>query len=153
MSDFTHYSTKTFTGLPCAHRQWRDTGHCRFIHGYERTVIFTFACEKLDEKGWVVDFGNLKDVRAWLEELMDHTLLINADDPELPLFREMHERGIVDLRILPSVGMEGTARYVFEHVDTMIREKTGDRCRVVRVECRENMKNSGICERREERPS
>ncbi len=146
MAAFRFYSTKTFTGLPCAHRQWRDDGHCRFIHGYERTVTVTFACNELDEKGWVVDFGSLKDIRRWLEELMDHTLLINEDDPELPLFRQMHERGIVDLRVLPSVGMEGTSRYVFEYVDRAIREQTGGRCRVIRVECRENVKNSGICE-------
>ena len=49
----------------------------------------------------------------------------------------------------PNCGMEGTARYVFEHVDKMIRAKTQDRCRVVKVECRENVKNSGICERSE----
>lgn len=147
MTTYTYHSTKTITGLPCAHRQWRDSGHCKFIHGYERTVIFTFACDELDDKGWVVDFGDLKDVRAWLEKLMDHTLLVNEDDPELETFRTLHERGVVDLRVLPSCGMEGTARYVLEHVDRMIREKTHDRCRLVRVECRENTKNSGICER------
>jgi len=150
VATYRFQSTKTFTGLPCAHRQWRDEGHCRFIHGYERTVSFVFGCSELDEKGWVVDFGDLKDVRQWLEELMDHTLLINADDPELPLFRQMHERGIVDLRVLPSVGMEGTARYVYEHVDALVRAKTGGRCRVMKVECRENAKNSGLCERIEE---
>ena len=53
-------STKTFTGLPCAHRQWRDEGHCRLVHGYDRTVIMTFGAHALDHKEWVVDFGGLK---------------------------------------------------------------------------------------------
>ena len=53
-------ATKTFTGLPCAHRQWRDEGHCRLVHGYDRTVIMTFGAHTLDHKEWVVDFGGLK---------------------------------------------------------------------------------------------
>ena len=61
-------STKTFTGLPCAHRQWRDEGHCSLVHGYDRTVIMTFGCSETDEKEWVVDFGGLKEVKKWLEE-------------------------------------------------------------------------------------
>ncbi len=146
MGQFSYQSTKTFTGLPCAHRQWRHDGHCKFLHGYDRTVTITFGSDELDERGWVMDFGDLKDVKQWLEDLMDHTCLINEDDPELELFRELDAKGIIQLRVLPSIGMEGTSRHVFDHVDQVVKKKTKGRVRVLRVECRENQKNSGICE-------
>lgn len=140
-------STKRFHNLPCAHRQHGHAGHCRFIHGYSRSVTFTFEASELDANHFVVDFGALKDLKAWLEDLFDHTLLINADDPELPTFRELHERGVCDLRVLPNVSMEGSARYVFDHADTLIREKTQGRAWVVKVELAENDKNSAEVER------
>ena len=136
-------STKTFTGLPCAHRQWRDEGHCSLVHGYDRTVIITYGCHALDEKGWVVDFGGLKKVKAWLEDKFDHTLLINEDDPMRPLF-EKHDGGLWKLTILPNVGMEGSSNYIYRQVNPMIEEMTQGRCWVVSVECRENVKNSAL---------
>ena len=137
-----YQSSKSFHDLPCSHRQWRHTGHCRFIHGYSRSITFWFACDELDDKHFVVDFSDLKDLKAWLEHMFDHTMLINEDDPERATFESLHERGICDLRVMPNVGMEGTARYVFDHADAMIREKTGGRAWVVEVEARENAKNS-----------
>ena len=136
-------STKTFTGLPCAHRQWRDDGHCRLVHGYDRTVIMTFGCHELDDKEWVVDFGGLKKVKQWLEEKFDHTLLINEDVPMRSVFEE-HDGNLWRLTVMPNIGMEGSAKYIFDHVDPMIKEMTNDRCWVVSVECRENVKNSAI---------
>lgn len=135
-------STKTFNNLPCSHRQHAHKGHCHFIHGYSRTFKFYFACRELTPEHFVVDFSDLKDLRAWLEHMFDHTLLINEDDPELPIIRELHERGIVDLRVMPNVGMEGTSKFVFDHVDKMIREKTGGRAWLYKVETHENDKNS-----------
>ena len=137
-------STKSFFNLPCAHRQWRDDGHCSYVHGYDRSVHFIFECEKVDDKMWVMDFGNLKDVKAWLEEMFDHTLLINEDDPEKEFFEDMDRRGLCKLRILPNIGMEGTAKFIFDHVDSIIQQKTDGRVRVYSVECREHEKNSAM---------
>ena len=136
-------STKTFTGLPCAHRQWRDKGHCSLVHGYDRTVIFTFGCNHLDDKDWVVDFGGLKEVKRWLESKFDHTLLINEDDPMLPVFQE-HDGKLWKLTVMPNVGMEASSKYIYDHVNPMIKHMTDNRCWVVSVECRENVKNSAI---------
>ena len=136
-------SVKTYRNLPCAHRQWRHDGHCAFIHGYSRAFTFVFGASALSDTHFVVDFGGLKTVKTWLEQQFDHTLLICADDPELPRFREMHERGICDLRVLPNVSMEATAMWVYENVQPMIDELTDGRAWIVSVECRENDKNAG----------
>lgn len=140
----TLYSTKLFKDFPCTHRQWKAKGHCRFVHGYAREFAFEFACHQLSEQMWVVDFGGLGKVRRWLEEIFDHTFLASEDDPELEAFRELDRRGIIQLRILPNCGMEGTAKYVFEKVNQIIQEETQGRAWVRRVEVRENEKNSAI---------
>lgn len=140
-------STKRFTGFPCTHRQWKAESHCRFVHGYSREFLFEFAAKERTQEGWVVDFGGLKDVKAWLEEWFDHTFLASQDDPFLEDFKRLDKEGVIQLRILPNVGMEGTAEFVFDHVDKMIREKTKGRAWVVKLEVRENEKNSAILER------
>lgn len=135
-------SSKRFRNLPCSHRQWRHPGHCRFIHGYSREITLWFEASALTDTGFVVDFGSLKVLKAWLEEMFDHTMLINEDDPEREAFEALHERGVCDLRVMPNVGMEGTAHYVYEYAQKVLDEQTGGRAWVVEVECRENDKNA-----------
>ena len=112
-------SMKTYRNLPCSHRQWRHDGHCAFIHGYSRSYTLRFAAAALDPNHFVVDFGTLKPLKAWLDHWFDHTCLINADDPELDLFRELHARGIVDLRVMPNVSMEGSAWFAVKASDKL----------------------------------
>jgi 6-pyruvoyltetrahydropterin/6-carboxytetrahydropterin synthase len=141
-----YISTKKFTGYPCTHRQWRDEGHCSFVHGYSREFIFSFKAKTLDEKGWVMDFGGFKEFKTFLDDHFDHTFLANADDPELPLFREMDKKGIVKLVVLENVGMEGTSKFLHQKMNEYLNKKTGGRVYCFRVETRENEKNSGIYE-------
>ena len=144
MSSNLFTSTKRFTGFPCTHRQWLADSHCKFVHGYSREFYSEFQCSELSREGWVVDFGGLKEVKAWLEHMFDHTFLAAQDDPHMNLFKEMEERGIIQLRVLPNVGMEGSARYVYDVVNEMINTQTEGRAWVKLVEVRENEKNSAI---------
>ena len=128
----------------CTHRQWKADSHCRFIHGYSREFYFEFQCSELTTEGWVVDFGGLKGVKAWLDDMFDHTFLASQDDPYLELFRDLDKKEVIQLRILPNVGMEGTAMYVFDKVDEMIKSQTNNRAWVSCIEVRENEKNSAI---------
>ena len=137
-------STKTYHFLPCAHRQWRDEGHCRWVHGYDRSVKLTFRCKSLDDKGWVMDFGGLKEIKVFLEDKFDHTLLINEDDPEIDFFQQMHQKDLCKLVVLPNVGMEGSAKFIFEWVQKWLERETNDRVSLYSVECMENEKNSAI---------
>jgi len=137
-------STKTYRNLPCAHRRWRHDGHCAHVHGYSRAFTFVFRCQERTENGFVMDFGHLKPVKAWLEKHFDHTLLLDADDPLLPKFRELEAAGACTLVVFDDVGMEGSAQYAFDWVNAWVREETGDRVQLESVECRENDKNSAI---------
>lgn len=141
-------STKTYDhseGLSCCFRQWRAShSHCRLLHGYALAFKFTFACSELDERNWCFDFGGLKPVKAWLHGMFDHTLVVAQDDPALPQFEELANGGLVELRVLPAVGCEATAAFVFEHVSRFVAEQTQGRVWLEAVEVREHGGNSAI---------
>lgn len=137
-------SSKLFKGFTCAHRKWRHPGHCAYIHGYSRDFTFWFEAHERDENGFVMEFGGLKMVREWLNEQFDHTMLLDADDPEIPKFRDLEAAGACRLITFDDVSCEGTARYVYDNVAPWITEATGGRVWIVSVECRENEKNSAI---------
>lgn len=137
-------STKRFTGFPCTHRQWRADSHCKFVHGYSREFYFEFGASELTKEGWVVDFGGLKDIKAWLNHLFDHTFLVSQDDPFLEQFKKLDEAGALQLRVLPNPGMEGTAEYVYLEASKILKKLYGDRAWISLVEVKENENNSAI---------
>ncbi|MCB5174825.1 6-pyruvoyl trahydropterin synthase family protein [Microvirga lenta] len=144
-------STKSYDhneGLSCCFRQWRAThSHCRLIHGYALAFRFVFATYELDERNWCFDFGGMKPVKAWLKDLFDHTMLVAEDDPELERFAALHRDGLVNLRVLPAVGCEATAKHVFNHVAGFVREETAGRVWLESVEVKEHGGNSAIYSR------
>lgn len=135
-------STKRFTGFPCTHRQWRAESHCRFVHGYSREFYFEFAASELTKEGWVVDFGGLKEVKAWLDYTFDHTFLASQDDPKLEDWKRLDKEGVIQLRVLPNPGMEGSALYVYEEASKILKKLYGDRAWITLVEVSENDKNT-----------
>lgn len=135
-------STKKFTGYPCTHRQWKADSHCRFVHGYSREFYFEFECDEMTKEMWVMDFGGLKKVKAWLTEMFDHTFLASEDDPSMSTFKKLDKEGVIQLRVLPNAGMEGSAKFVYDNVSKIIESETQGRVRIIKVEVRENEKNS-----------
>lgn len=147
---------KVFDGFSTCFRQWKAEGtHCSFLHGYGVSFVVTFE-GVLDERNWVWDFGGMKRSKTtiegknpdeWIKWLLDHTVIIAPDDPELFVFKEMDDAGIIQLRVLDvggGVGAERFAEYLCEKLDAFVRRETDDRVRVVQVEFRENEKNSAI---------
>lgn len=137
-------STKVIELGSCAFRQWRAThSHCSKLHGYQLKAKLWFGCSSLDDKNWVVDFGGLKHLKQILNNQFDHTTCVAQDDPELELFQELEESGVIQLRIMPGgVGIERVAEFVFKTADAYIREVTEDRCWVSKVEAFEHEENS-----------
>lgn len=129
-------------GLSCAFRQWRaDHSHCSLLHGYAISVEVCFEAETLDARNWVVDFGGMDEFKKWLEETFDHKTLVAADDPEILLFREMFEHGIIELRIVPAVGCERFAQLIYECADLMFAH---ERVRVKYVKVAEHGSNAAV---------
>ena len=143
------YSGKTYshaTGHSCAFRQWRADSHCNLIHGYALQFELKFGGE-LDERNWIVDFGGLKPLKNWLAEMFDHTYLVAEDDPELETFKQLQEKNLVDLRIVPATGCERFAEMVFDFAQDLVNDLTDGRCWVQEVTVREHGHNSATVER------
>lgn len=141
-------STKTYEhteGLSCVFRQWKADGtHCRFLHGYALKFRFVFGCKALDHRNWSVPFGDLKELKAWLKHMFDHTTVVAKDDPQLALFEIMEKQGLIQLRVLPSVGCERVAEQAFEFASKLLKKKFGNRVWVEYVEVFEHPSNSAI---------
>lgn len=111
-------------GLSCVFRQWKATSHCRFLHGYAISVKLNFASPRLNENGWCIDFGSLRPVKAWLEATFDHKTLVAEDDPMLQWFRDSTAiDGMLDLVIVPKVGMEGFAELIYDNTYRILSGK------------------------------
>lgn len=138
--------TKTYgneRGLSACFRQWRASGtHCRFLHGYALGFRFTFASDALDDRNWVYSFGDCKWIKTQLEDWFDHKTVISKDDPELLRFHDMEKAGLIQLRVMPTVGCEAFAEAVFKKCAPLIECETGGRVKLLRVECFEHASNS-----------
>jgi 6-pyruvoyltetrahydropterin/6-carboxytetrahydropterin synthase len=146
-------STKVFDGFSCVFRQWKAEGtHCRFLHGYGVSFKVWFEGE-LDERNWVWDFGGMKrangtidgmNPKAWMDYMFDHTTLIAEDDPYLEGWKAMDHHGLIQLRVIPHVGAERFAEFVFNKINDFVKAETDNRVRVTKVEFMEHNKNSAI---------
>ena len=148
-------STKLFDGFSCVFRQWKaESTHCKFLHGYGVSFRVWFEGE-LDERNWVWDFGGMKrakgtidgmNPKAWMDYMFDHTTIITEDDPGLGGFKTMNDLGIIQLRVIPAVGAEQFAKYIYEKLNTFIQEETEGRVKIAKVEFMEHAKNTAIYE-------
>ncbi len=75
------------------HRLLNYEGKCRHLHGHNGRAVITLEAAELDARGMLVDFGDIKKhVQVWVDENLDHTMLLCRDDPILPILREHDER-------------------------------------------------------------
>lgn len=142
------FSTKRIGPISTGHRQWRDDGHCAWLHGYARYIQFTFAGE-LDHRQWVVDFGDLKDVKARIEDTWDHKFLIASDDPHLEEIRALEQFNVIRVSVMDveqghGPGIEGSCKWVYDTINPMILEKTGGRACISKVEIWEHENNTAV---------
>jgi 6-pyruvoyltetrahydropterin/6-carboxytetrahydropterin synthase len=78
--------------------------------------------------------------------MFDHTTIIAEDDPFINAFKQMETAGVAQIRIIPAVGAEQFAKYIFEKLNTFVQEETSNRVKVTRVEFMEHNKNTAIYE-------
>ncbi len=146
MNLFKYTCSKHFKDYPCSHRQWKHSGHCRFVHGYSRSFIVFFVAKELDDYGFVVDFSSLSPLEEKIRAQFDHTFLVNQDDPLLMEWKSLHDRGALDLRIMRNVGMEASAELVWEWSNSLLHSRDSGRSCCWRVDARENEINTASFE-------
>ena len=70
--------------------------------------------DALDERGMVMDFGDVKRiVKQWIDNTLDHTMLMNKNDPLIPMLTEQGEKFYV-MEDNPTV--ENIAKLIFGFV-------------------------------------
>lgn len=163
MANEQFQSTKLIEGFSTCFRQWKaQHTHCAKLHGYAISFKVTFA-GPLDLYNWVVDFGFMKRSKTkmkvgqpygngvielspadWFNFYFDHKVVVAESDPALDQLLAMELEGVMDVRILPAVGCEMFAKFVYDELNKFLYQETGDRVRVVSVECFEHSKNSAI---------
>jgi 6-pyruvoyltetrahydropterin/6-carboxytetrahydropterin synthase len=78
------------------HRLLNYDGKCRHLHGHNGRAVITLEGPDLDPRGMLVDFSEIKrKVQHWIDENLDHNMLLCREDPLLPLLRDRGERVFV----------------------------------------------------------
>jgi 6-pyruvoyltetrahydropterin/6-carboxytetrahydropterin synthase len=64
------------------HRLLNYEGKCRNFHGHNGKVVVELTAEKLDAKGMVRDFTEIKEIlHTWIDKTLDHRMILNRKDP------------------------------------------------------------------------
>ena len=94
------------------HRLLHYDGKCRHLHGHNGKAIITLEAAQLDALGMVVDFTRLKQsIGGWIDQQLDHKMLLHRDDPALPFLRQQGEPVFV-METNPTA--ENIARLIFD---------------------------------------
>jgi 6-pyruvoyltetrahydropterin/6-carboxytetrahydropterin synthase len=95
------------------HRLLNYEGKCRHLHGHNGRVLITLEAPDLDHRGMLVDFSDIKRlVQRWIDDTLDHNLLLCRDDPIAPILQEKGERVFL---MDDNPTAENIARLIFEH--------------------------------------
>lgn len=94
------------------HRLLNYAGKCRHLHGHNGRILITLEAEKLDHRGMLVDFSDIKQsIRTWVDNELDHRMILNESDPIVPTLQQFGE----PLYLLPyNPTAENIARLIYE---------------------------------------
>lgn len=133
-------------GLSCVFKQWRaPETHCSKLHGYALAIEVCFEGDDLDDRNWLISFGDLKPFKKYLEDTFDHKLCAAVSDPDLSMLMDMEEAGICQLTFVEEVGCEYFAKMIYDWLDDNIVDlapKNMDNVRVKYVEVQEHAGNT-----------
>lgn len=94
------------------HRLLNYEGKCRHLHGHNGRAVITLQASGLDPRGMLVDFTEIKQtVQHWVDENLDHNLLLCREDPILPILQARGERVFV---MDDNPTAENIARLIFD---------------------------------------
>lgn len=74
------------------HRLLNYEGKCKHLHGHNGRAVITIEADELDARGMVLDFSDIKGIVArWIDENLDHRMILHRDDPAVPPLQELGE--------------------------------------------------------------
>jgi 6-pyruvoyltetrahydropterin/6-carboxytetrahydropterin synthase len=73
--------TKDFT-FEAAHRLLKNyTGKCTNNHGHSWIIRLHIEATELDEKEMVIDFQEMRNLKTWIDDSLDHATILWENDP------------------------------------------------------------------------
>lgn len=104
-----------------AHRLMDYVGKCENVHGHTGWATVTFAGDKLDSMGMVIDFGDIKRVvRKWIDDRWDHAYICRQDDPLMKILRK-EGLYVYEMDVNPTT--ENMCEHLYHIVDNLIEPK------------------------------
>ncbi|MBI1747651.1 MAG: 6-carboxytetrahydropterin synthase [Acidobacteria bacterium] len=95
------------------HRLLNYDGQCAHPHGHNGKVEIEITADHLDARGMVVDFIDIKRLlKEWIDENLDHRMILRKDDPLAKVLIEMGEP-VFMLDVNPTA--ESLARLIYEY--------------------------------------
>ena len=95
------------------HRLLNYDGKCKYLHGHNAKAEVELSSAKLDHRGMVMDFNEVKQrLQTWIDNTLDHKLLLNEADPLVPTLTQLKEP-FVTLKSNPTA--ETIAKFIFDH--------------------------------------
>ena len=74
------------------HRLLNYEGKCRYLHGHNGRAVISIEGSELDHRVMVLDFADIKRfVSTWIDDHLDHRMILNRADPVVPLLQELSE--------------------------------------------------------------
>jgi 6-pyruvoyltetrahydropterin/6-carboxytetrahydropterin synthase len=81
------------------HRLLNYQGKCRYFHGHNGKAEIQISSAKLDSRGMVRDFNEIKQIlQTWIDESLDHRMILHEKDP----LRSVLEKAGEPLYLLPT---------------------------------------------------
>jgi 6-pyruvoyltetrahydropterin/6-carboxytetrahydropterin synthase len=95
------------------HRLLRYQGKCAHLHGHNGRVEIELASPSLDDQSMVADFSDIgRIVKSWIDQNLDHRMLLHKDDPLVPLLRQ-HDEPVFLMGLDPTA--EAIARLIYDY--------------------------------------
>ena len=74
------------------HRLMNYQGKCQHPHGHNGKAQIELETPKLDARGMVVDFGDIKAaLQTWIDTNLDHRMILRKDDPMVQFLKDTGE--------------------------------------------------------------
>lgn len=102
-----------------AHFLEKYEGKCRNIHGHRWKVVIEVKGDKLNDQGFIMDFGEIKMHLKELVSLYDHALLIerrSMDKEKLEWLKQEHH--VIELDFIPTA--ENLSQYFYQKLKEKI---------------------------------
>ncbi len=74
------------------HRLLNYEGKCAHPHGHNGKIVIELAAVKLDNRGMVHDFGDIKElVQKWVDKELDHKMILKKGDILVKIMQDQNE--------------------------------------------------------------